>query len=398
MKLYAQHGFGPGEKITSGLTGQVLDGAIIGAKDTSEAQIGNLISQLQQINPDADFLFDCHYYASAIPVRVNNRLGGLESYPYWGTQTRNNLYFLNQANIENDITTCLQFQETLPVSSFIAPNIVVRQTLNSRDGAISSLFINRAATISRQINSNRSVLATLALSREALLDVNELEQFIHLITSLSSPPDGFYLILSLTGPLQSELFHSDVIASLLYLVSSLKLNGFQVVVGYSDLVGPVLAAAGADAGCSGWFQTLRMFSMNRFEPSAGGGKQPRPQYLSMRLFNRIFIGELLSATALEPSVRNNLDSDAYYFEGNEVYEPENKTLECLQSWDALKALQDQISAGSIRDRLARLTELVGEARALYESLRMMGVTFETKSSEAHLVPILQGITNFQQTL
>ena len=398
MKLYAQHGYGPGEKLTTGLSQNLIDGVVLGAKDTSSAQLGNVIEGLLKANSNAEIFFDSHYYASILPRNQGHRLGNLGGYDYWDDIVRNDLFFIEQANIQNDIRRVLEFQNQFSLAAFIAPNILIRHTLNSRDGVTATSFINHTANIARSVNPNRRVLSTLALSREALLDTSELERFVHLITSLTSPPNGFYLVLALAGTSNSELFHADVIANLLYLVSSLKLNGFEVVSGYSDLLGPVFASIGTDAGCSGWFQTLRMFSLNRFDPSAGGGKPPRPLYLCNLLYNRILVSELLPAYAVEPSVRNQFPTDDAYFVDGEVVEPENKTEECSQSWDTLGRLQDAFSQGTRRQRLAGLVNHIQNAKTLYESLRRQGVTFESKSSDGHLQPLLHGIAEFQRTL
>ena len=99
MKLYAQHGYGPGDKLSSGLSAGVLDGVVLGAKDTSGDQIDALITGLRNARSDADILFDPHYYASILPRDQDYRLGNLKSYPYWGDAARNDLFFLDQANV-----------------------------------------------------------------------------------------------------------------------------------------------------------------------------------------------------------------------------------------------------------------------------------------------------------
>jgi hypothetical protein len=397
MKLYAQHGFGPGTKIKEGITAGLLDGVIISAKDVSTEQLGLQMNELRGIRDSIDILLDTQYYASILPDHEDNRLGNLATYPYWIETPQNDLYFLDPKNIEGDIRKCLEFQTELPVTSHIAPNIVVRGSLNSREGLIATSFLNETKRVAKEVGSSRKTFCTLALSREAILDSRELAHFVQLITSLPNPPDGIYFLLALSGAIQSETFHGDVIAGLLYLVSALKLNGFEVIVGYSDLMGPILATVGADAGASGWFATLRHFSLNRFAPGSGGGQPARSVYLSVSLFNRILLGELLAAVTLEPAVKNGISTDGSYFDENGVIEPETKTKECLQSWEALRKLHGLFTEGQENVRLIALMDHVRKAKVLYSSLRKQGVLFEAKSSDAHLDPILQGISDFQRS-
>jgi hypothetical protein len=397
MKLYAQHGFGPGTKIRDGVRAGFLDGVIFGAKDVPNEQLGVQINELREIRDSIDVLLDTQYYASILPHDADNRLGNLEAYPYWVEAPKNDLYFLDPNNVRKDIRLCLEFQTRLPVTGLVAPNIVVRGSLNSREGLIATSFLNETGSVAKDLGSGLKTFSTLALSREAILDSRELAQFVHLITSLPNPPDGVYLLLALSGALQSEIFHADVIAGLLFLVSALKLNGLEVVVGYSDLIGPVLATVGADAGASGWFSTLRYFSLNRFAPGSGGGQPARALYLSVSVFNRLLLGELLAAVAAEPAVKNAISTDGPYFDETGVIEPETKTQECLQSWEALRSLYVRFGEGTETARLSALIDHVRKAKAIYNSLKKKGVSFEVKSSDAHLDPILEGINNFQRT-
>ena len=101
------------------------------------------------------------------------------------------------------------------------------------------------------------------------------------VTLLNSPPDGFYLLVGARSiEARTDLYHADVIANWMLLNYSLKINGYQIINGYSDLISPFLGAVGGDIGCTGWWSNLRIFSMDRFAPEATGGRLPVQRYLS----------------------------------------------------------------------------------------------------------------------
>lgn len=398
MKLYGQHGYGPGDKLAGGLGHGMLDGVIIGAKDTSQDAVPGMIEALHEVKADADVLFDPHYYAHSFANVSNNRLGSLTGYDFWGNQPRNDLFYLQPANIGADIRSCLQFQNELNVTSFIAPNVVVPAALNSRAGAVATNFLSQTLDVAREVNADKEVYATLALSREAMLDFDELDRFTQLVTGLPRKPDGVYLLVAGSGG-WDDLFHPEVVSNLLYFAYALKLNGFKVIAGYSDLVGSLLATVGVDGFGSGWFQTLRAFSLQRFAPPPRGGAAPRSMYLSCSLFNRILIPELLAAYGQEPDVRNNLPTDdAYFDEFDTVTEPATKVRECLQSWDALAHLHRQFSVGDTETRVQNAINHLEAARATYERLARQAIVFETKTSSSHLQRLVAGLMSFQETL
>ena len=392
MKLYAQHGSGPSDKITSALKQKVIDGAIIGAKDISPDNLEGSLAELRSIRDDADLLLDPQYYALQLPPNDDNRFGFLTDYSCWPKALRNEAFLRNQERVRDDVEAFLQYQDAIPLTHLVSPNIVVRRSLDSREGMISESFISLVGPVRNRIGSSKPVLATLAISREAIADKSEIERLAVSLTSMEDRPDGFYLLIAASGEDSSELYHSGIIANTLFLIYALKLNGFEVVWGYSDLLGTAAGIAGLDASASGWFSTLRTFSLNRFGPSRRGGQRPRARFFSMRLMNRVLLPELLVSLDYDSSLANQLPTDQPYFTGKgEVQEPAESE-KCLQSWGALKALQDRFCAGAnVEEKLERLRLHTEEAQAAYEALRSQGIQFETSSSGRHLPPIIEAV-------
>lgn len=389
MKLYAQHGYGEAEKINQGLQKGIISGAVYSAKDITPDRLNYRLSEIAASSPSAARIFDPQYYVSLIGSDPNIRLGKLEEYPYFSIRRRSQLES-NQL-IADEIRKVIEFQISLPVTAIISPNILISRSFDSVEAVIAKNFIRQAKGIYEQFSDNRPLYVTLAVSREALIDFTELEAFLNDVTLLNSPPDGFYLLVGARSiEARTDLYHADVIANWMLLNYSLKINGYQIINGYSDLISPFLGAVGGDIGCTGWWSNLRIFSMDRFAPEATGGRLPIQRYLSTKLLNRITFYELGALRRIIPNVANELPMDEKY-EG----EPE-RSIEVLQSWEALSSLLAIITAsGDSSKNLEKCAKAIKSAEDLYTSIKAR-YRLDVKSDDTHLEPLQEGMNLFKK--
>lgn len=212
------------------------------------------------------------------------------------------------------------------------------------------------------------------------------------ITLLNDPPDGFYLLIGARSvEARTDLYNADVIAAWMLLNYSLKINGYQVINGFSDLISPFLGAVGGDIGCTGWWSNLRTFSLDRFAPEATGGRQPVQRYLSTKLLNRITFYELDALRKIISDVVNGLSMDKKY-EG----EPE-RAVEVLQSWEALSSLLDSLTgSGDSSKNLEKCAMALKLAEDLYTSINATRYRLDTKSDDTHLEPLREGMNLFKR--
>jgi hypothetical protein len=393
MKLLAQHGFNDGDKTRDGLSKGLIDGVLYSSKDISFAKLETCIREHREINPDAFLALDPQFYASLFASDPNARLGKLaEDYTsYFGARRRSQLE--DEDRVLRDLKKTMDLQKSLNVSAIIAPNILIPRSFNSIEAAISKDFIrNTRPVYKKNSDDQRLVFATLAVSRNALLDKEELIAFLNDITLMENSPDGFYLLVSVnSSEARSEIFNSEVIAGWMFLNYVLNTNGFKTLNGYSDLLSPFLSAAGGDYGATGWFGTLRAFSMDRFLPSATGGQQAVTRYLSMRLLSRITFYELHNLRGIVPNVLNGFGSDSYYDIGTGS-EPARNT-EVFQSWEALRSLITEAPRGSFD----HCVDLVDDARKLYAQAELaLPTPWEKRSGPEHLDDLLGGISSFRK--
>ncbi|MGV3661208.1 MAG: hypothetical protein ACO1TE_13560 [Prosthecobacter sp.] len=402
MKLYAQYGSGPGTKITEALQRGLIEGVIMGAKDESASFQREFMKKLLQAHSSARVLFDPQFYACFIATKDRARLGGL-----WGEDSHGygegGGYFrpLRRRDLEKEsdavreIERCLSYQSQLPVDALISPNIVIRRSLDSMEAAIAKTFIRLSAERRDVVAPGKPVLATLAVSSQALADRSELLAFLDDITLLDNPPDGFYLLLeSQESTVPNTLAEPDMLARWMLLNRAFKVNGFEVVNGYSDLLSPYLGAAGGDAGAAGWHGTLKSFSLDRFEPLDGRKGRASARYTSTKLLKSIKWSELESVGGVFPEVWNNLPCDAFFRDLDEDSEP-SLSHQALQNWESLQAMNRLLAVpGDPTAAIQACHAALNEAQATYAAINERGLTLRDKSNSQHLPAIKEEINSF----
>jgi hypothetical protein len=395
MKLYTQHGFQDGDRSVQGLVDGHTDGVIFSPKDIRLERLSEKLAGLRDEAPSADLLFDPQYYACLLSP-TNSRLGHLPTYnDYFVTRTRP--YLERDTNVKRDLDAVLDFQQSLAVTGFLAPNIVVPRSLDSIEGAIAKKFVYAAGEYENTNADTRLVYATFACSTRAFSDRNEVAALVDEFATLDPRPSGFYLLLEApSADARGEIFASSLLQNWFYFNYALRENGYQVINGYSDLVTPFLGAIGADAGATGWFSNLRMFTMGRFLPALGGGRMPIARYLTKLLLNRITYFELNNLRSWLPAVMNSLPTDEKYPLENGS-EPSSRLDEILQSWNGLKSLCEDLKTGSIDENLNSCVAALSNAKAAYlEINRRSGIALDPRSRGDHLQPLFDGLKGFAE--
>lgn len=395
MEILAQHGFGNGQRIERGLNDGLIQGAIFGAKDITPSKLADFLATIAAEYPNSTRLFDPQFYAAMIAAKPGARLGSLmgeDSYPYFETRRRRDLE--REQQVIDDLESILQFQAGLPVTALIAPNIVIQRSFDSVEATVSKSFLRNAARIRNEVANGVPLYATLAVSSAALNDRIELQNFLQEITEIDEPPDGFYLLLEKPDTtIPATLTEPDVLSRWMLMNHTLKLNGFRVINGYTDVLAPYLGAAGADAVASGWYNTLKTFSLKKFEPVSEFARKPVARYTSRPLLKSIRCTELHDLRD-RFSVMNDLPCDEYY-------DPENGSApesveEALQNWECLNAMSELAMRDDVAGSLDLCRQALDEAEQLFVSIGDYGLTMRDRSSGAHVEMIREEIAAFSE--
>ncbi|MCL5266860.1 MAG: hypothetical protein M1469_02005 [Bacteroidetes bacterium] len=395
MKMLAQHGFGESVKISEGLKAGYVDGVIFRPRDIKPDKLIERCNDVRAEFHDAVVLFDPQLYAGVLLNDPDANIGKLEEYSSYFESVVIGRYESERA-IADKLRRTMDFQRGLSVSGIIAPNILIRRSFDSRDAVVAKNFVRLAKPISEGLETGgKKVYATLAVSMSAFMDHSEFQEFLNDLTTLDNPPDGFYILVALPSvDARADLFHPDVLSAWMLLNYSLKINGFEIINGYSDLFSPFLSAVGADYGCTGWASNSRNFSLEQFAPRASGGRPAVQKYLSKLLLNRIRFTELNAWAEAIPDIFNELETDKYYT--GKSSEPERAT-EVLQSWEALKVISADLAGSTISNNLKLADEMISKANSAYARLEVLGLRAQdVKSNSDHLDPLFEGIQLFRK--
>ncbi|MBF0491396.1 MAG: hypothetical protein HQM15_01270 [Deltaproteobacteria bacterium] len=393
MKLFAQHGSQEGEKINEGISQKLIDGVIYSPRDVSFEKLEKKIQDISKSSPSIELYFDPQFYASFLIKQDGAKLGYLEDdYTEYFQHTRRS-QLERESEVVNIISLALQFQKKLNLTAYIAPNILIHRSFDSIEASISKDFIRQAAEVHHtKIKDNKPLYVTLAVSREALTDKNDFFEFLNEVTMLETPPSGFYLLVAArSNEARSDIYNPDVIAAWMMLNHTLKLNGFEVINGYSDILTPFLGIAGGSAGATGWWSNLRNFSIDRFNPLNSGGRLPIQRYLSINLLNRITHFELSALKGKVPSIINGLETDKIYQQDEPA-----RNQEVLQSWQSLKKLNGMLASGTQIEGLKAMKQLINKAKETYDQIKAVPSALDTKSNDEHLEPLEEALRLFRK--
>ena len=394
MKLFAQHGYGPGDKIINGFKDNTIEGVIFSARYAKAEKIHNDAKKINSIFPGAEILLDPEFYSCFFAHQSDAKLGKLNEWDYFCPQRRSKLE--TSETVEKILKDTFKILIDLPLTSIIAPNIFIPRSFNSIEAVIAKNFIRKTKQLFEETGDERKVFATLAIDRNTLIDQTEFEAFLNDITVLDTPPDGFYVIVgggiidTGTEITRSEIIHADVIAGWMMLNYTLSINGFDVINGFSDILTPFLGCAGGYAGATGWWSNLRIFSMSRYINSVSGGRLPTVRYLSNALLGRISNSERKAFAQLVPEINNNLPRDKEYEEG----EPERK-VEVLQAWEAIVQLNNHI-ASDMGENLKLLENMVDRAESTQTNLAGYGLSINRESSREYVNALRESIQTFRR--
>lgn len=396
MKLYAQDGFGPGDKIADGLKRRYIEGAVLSARYRHPEKFSDKADSLGA--EPGDLFMDPEYYAIRAVGSPNAKLGRLEEWPYFTAPRM--FEFISGKAVDPVIRKALECQRAFDhLVGYIAPNLYIESS-NSIDAAFALNFIGQTKSVAESMGlSDQPVYATLAVDRDVFTE-EAFKDLLTAITGLQERPDGFYLLVG-SGSVdedsrntRSELYHDHVIAGWMLLNHALSINGFKVINACADLISPLLGIAGAYACATGWSSGLRQFTMKRYyKPPNQGGSPPLIRYVSNALLSRVKQTDFFAYAGMLPEVENGLETDLFY---DPETEDTSRQQEALQSWDALATLCRECITGNTAVDLKGFAARIERAENLWAELAGAGMSSGVEAQLERLGSMKSAIQLFKR--
>lgn len=247
MDCYLQFGYGMKGHSTSLIQKWQGGTVILSPRDSTPNQIPNIAKEVEKAGGKT--LFDPQLY---YPRANHHRLA---EYAYWPNDYDTSVLF-DQALLNDTLQKIREINNGAQTDKYIIPGIycarVTEDWLSIHD-AIHDQAVS--------VFSDKKRLSTICLSAETLRFEEQIEDLLSHTEEWDT--DGYYIIAE--HPKNQYLVDDPLwLTHLLILCSGLKLQGREVIVGYSHHQFLCLASAHVDAIASGTWINVRSFTSSKF--------------------------------------------------------------------------------------------------------------------------------------
>lgn len=390
MSLLAQHGYGKANKIDRALQLNDISGVILSPKAESLEKLVEFSNSLHGKYPTANIYFDPQFYICGMQGDVTP--GKLLEYPYYSSGlTRANLSV--PANLHNYAKEVIDLQRSLYVSDFFSPSIA----FDDFNGRESQTVIALAYESIELTDAENELYVSLCVHENAFRNKSAMEDFLNVISLLDVK--GFYIIIERNNNNdKSTVMNSGILSNIMWFIYTLsELNGFEVIVGYSDLLSIPLSAVGHANFACGWYNNLKMFASGNFRPTTGG-RRPRKRYTSGVLMSPLLLVPEI-ATLNRLGITEQIITSSQY--NNLIYPTLNDIswtdeISCLHNWHTLSSILDEIKLQeAVSNKLDYVISKIMVASQKYRTINERGLPLDTKSNNSHLSIWLSAISDFR---
>lgn len=363
-KLYAQHGPAKGQKITNALEENRIYGVIFSPREEHIHSLFKYIDNTDKLDKSNCF-YDPQFYYSMYNENLLKKLENVELFPKnverkdWRRKSERLLNY---------------FDKHVEVSSLISNSIIVPGFHIDKLDWKFDYSVDIYSYFYKKYN-NRELYLSLLLSANIFFSKKEVDEILDEVIN-SIPVEeryGIYLTICYDENKSSnyEDIDSEVLANILYFIHALKKENFKIIVGYTFLNSLLFSMLDCEIIASGWFNTLRKFSKDRFDIVDSFGRRkkrytsiPLVTNITLDLLNEIELETLetcLAGTTYDNILMNDLDSLSF------------SDLE-QQYWEAISKEINNIN--NVTDKISYVENLLENALLIYDR-----ILFENKEKK-----------------
>lgn len=383
MGLYIQHGYGKSDKVETAISEGIVQGIILSPRDEKIEKMEEFIKELLNGYENLDILFDPQFYATTIiPLNAER----LIEYPYfYSNLTRKE--FSTPSLMKSYVVNTLEYQKKLGLNNIVSPTILV----DDFNGPWSQIALGMAFESADNVD-DENLYVSLCIDQNALRNEEALEEYLDMLSTLEV--HGFYLTIQNE---EGKDIDEENLVRILYLCYVLSnLNQYDVIMGYSDILGVPLSVTSLKGIGSGWFNGLNTFTLSRFMPSSGG-RRPNPRYMTSKLMNKILLNPEMQAI-YEIDEIDTIFEDTRYDSDLRVNPASGKWSAkdmCLHNWIVLDRVLSEIELiDTITERINKVLEIIECSLEIYDDLSE--IPFGNTSTKSHLLKWKNALLTFRE--
>lgn len=358
MTFWIQHGYGKGDKIDRARQAGVIHGVVLSPAHEERAGLRALVAELQAhgLTPLLDP--QLYVYAIAGGTARQHRANGVEVQGvHWSA---------DPDTVRGHVRQILDANTRLGVIQIVSPSPLQTSFVDSW----APLALQYARRTRAEVGDGDRVYVSLVIDEGGLSSWDATDEWLDVATQLDVR--GFYIVIARGQTGYPLPWQAERLGNLLRMIYRLAhLNGYEVLLGYSDLEGLGAIALGASMA-TGWSFTLRRFHESTWQPNRAFGV-PQPRVMSERLLVPLLATEAAVLLHTRPELVTG-DAEVRRLVAGGGWSVSDSRRHHLI---AMGQLAQRVSQGEMHERLNRLMQMIAEARkALATTAIAAGPTYD----------------------
>lgn len=366
MTFVVQHGYGKSDKIEFVANLAPVSSVVLSPTDEEPGTMQLTVSKLKELGIRP--LLDPQTYLYTAGVDLAGRC-----HPEHGLNFSTIRWSQSPREVERAIEAVGAANNHVGIETIIAPSIL--QT--SFEDIWTPLGIQYARAAS-EAWPDKDVYATAVFEEMAFGGWEQINDYLDEITTINVT--GFYLLTNhrSAAAYPATGWDPDRLANAMRMIYTLtEINDYELLWGYSDIEGLLGIAAGATGSATGWHNSLRRFSVDKWRPKSGGA-QPIPRRFVDSLLSPLRIDGELSAIPVEGVGALPVGSTADRIFREHINDPESWKRSIAQKHHMISVagLVTELVSLSVPARLDTVQRWLSAGLQLFDTLARQNLVFE----------------------
>jgi len=315
---------------------------------------------------------------------INDNKGKLNSYPYYPKNFKNDIETDDLEDNCNLIAEkCISIQSELNFEYIVIPTRYYESISPKNFNNQLKYFTIPFVEFCKMNDINKKILQTIIVKKEQLTDKEKTVDLLNFLTSLNDV-SGFYLIFEHNSA-SKQLKEIGQLFAALKIINILKINDFEVHIGYCNTEGIIYSILKPDSISMGAYENLRLFNINRFitpEEKTRLGP-PNVRLYSAQLYQFIDNGYISAMKILTPDLVDTVFPESKYkhsmFDNSYKWHFTKKDAYMHYFIEYSKQLEELSNKN-----ITFLKKEIQHAMKIFDKIQQKGIALDGNSDGSHL--------------